>query len=137
MTNIQSIFSETFDPWGLQLPTEAEIGNRVGKIMKKGWVVWFKYVTMPDSTCLDYYACHRMSGDRHVRIHADGSTEELPSIDAMRAASANPAEDAALAADFYERNQKVNQMLQEKGFCINGDEPDGVPINRQLRLKAD
>ncbi len=135
MTNIQSIFSNTSHHWGLQLPTEAETGNRVGKIIQKGWAVWFKYVTTPDSTFLDYYACHRMAGEHHVRIHANGSIEELPSIDNMRAASDNPAEDAALAADFYARNQKVNQMLQEKGFCIDGDEPGGVQINRLLKLQ--
>jgi len=36
---------------------------------------------------LDYYASHRMTNDRHIRLREDGSEEHLPMVSTMRPAS--------------------------------------------------
>ena len=83
---------------------------------------------------LDYYASHRMTNDRHVRIYASGEQEDLPTIQEFRLCSQDPEEDKRLEAKYYAENQRVARLLQEKGFGIAGDEPGGVQINRALHV---
>ncbi len=83
---------------------------------------------------LDYYASHRMTNDRHVRIHAGGEEEDLPTIQEGRLCSQDPTEDKRLEAEYYAENQRVAELLHEKGFSLKGDEPGGVRINRYLHL---
>jgi len=52
----------------------------------------------------------------------------------MRMGSEDPVEDARLEAESYARNQQVAAMLEEKGFGLKGNEPDGVQMNRWLGL---
>lgn len=37
--------------------------------------------------------------------------------------------------EYLAENQRVAEMLQAKGFGIEGDEPGGVQMNRALRLR--
>ena len=82
---------------------------------------------------LDYYASHRMTDDRHVRLREDGPAEHLPTIHTFLVRSRNPEEDARLEAEYLEHNRRVGRMLREKGFGVAGDEPLSVRINRHLR----
>jgi hypothetical protein len=61
-------------------PDEVEVGRR-GEILAKGWRIAFR--VDPDdagSPGLEFYATHRMTNDRHVRIWADGYEEKLEAI---------------------------------------------------------
>ena len=75
-----------------------------------------------------------MTNDRHVRIYADGICENLPAISEFHLTSEDPEEAARLEAEYFAENQKISQMLEEKGFGLQGDEPGGVQINRTLHL---
>lgn len=132
---MKSRFDETFSVWNIRLPPEDVASRRRGKIMEAGWAIWYLFGSDENGEYLDYYASHRMTEDRHVRIHADDHIEYLPTIAGMRRASEDPEEDARLKAEYLVENQRIARMLEEKGFGIEGDEPGGVQINRVLRLE--
>lgn len=132
MTKIEAYFRDYFKHWNFQLPSEDVRNRRRGKIVEAGWVVWYLFGTDSKGDYLDFYAAHRMTNDRHVRVYEDGSEELLPTIRTGVRVTGDPEEDARLKAEFYEDNRQVAKILEEKGFCVEGDEPGGVLINRHL-----
>jgi hypothetical protein len=131
---IERRFREDFAPWNITLPPEHVTGRRRGKIVEAGWAIWYLFGEDERGEYLDYYASHRMTNDRHIRLREDGTEEYLPTVSTMRLASQDPEEDARLAAEHLEENRRVARTLEEKGFGIEGDEPGGVQINRYLAL---
>lgn len=85
-----------------------------GKIRKAGWNI--RYVFGEDH--MDYYATHRMTNDRHVRIHADGRSESLESPRDFVVYPKDADEETRTKADeeFYAYNQAVYAMLRKKGL---------------------
>jgi hypothetical protein len=75
-----------------------------------------------------------MTEDTHVRIRADGRCEDLQSIRGLRRSSQDPEEDARLESEHIAENRRISEMLEAKGFGLEGDEPGAVQINRALRL---
>lgn len=137
MRELVGQFRRDFGHWGIVLPPDAVKGRRRGKILAAGWAIWYLFESDERGEYLDYYACHRMTGDRHVRIREDGSEEDLPTVESMRPASREPQEDARLRAEHLAQNRRVAKMLEKKGFGMEGDEPGGVQINRYLVLGRD
>jgi len=135
MKEIEAQFKETFSHWDIHFPKEAIERRQRGKIVKAGWAIWYLFGSDERGDFLDYYASHRMTNDRHVRIYADGHSESLPSIQEVRLCSQDPEEDARLEAEYYTENQRIGKMLEDKGFGVEGDEPGGVQINRFLHLE--
>lgn len=136
MSDIESAFQSDFADLGISLPGSAREG-RPGKIMVGGWVIWYRYGSDDEGDHLDYYASHRKDFDRHVRLRTGGRRQNLPAINGVRRASQDPVEDARLAAEHFAANQRVAEMLDAKGFVLEGDEPMGVQINRFLNLGGD
>jgi hypothetical protein len=132
MEKILSTFKETFSHWEIQLPAGSVANRSSGKIMKAGWCIWYLFGSDENGDYLDYYASHRMTDDRHVRIHIDGTCESLPAIETFRLCSEDPLEDKRLDDEFTSNNKKVSEMLQAKGFGLTGNEPGSVQINRFL-----
>ena len=135
MASIESTFNDSFSNWEIRLPPEAVEQRERGKIVQAGWAIWYLFGSDGKGEYLDYYASHRRTNDRHLRIYADGICENLPTISSFRRASEDPKEEARLDAEYFAENQKISQMLDEKGFGLQGDEPGGVQINRTLHLK--
>ncbi len=134
MRQIQKRFREEFSHWNIELPEEDVRQRRRGKIVEQGWAIWYLFGSDERGEYLDYYASHRMTSDRHIRIREDGTEEYLPTVSSMRPASRDPEEDARLAAEHFAENRRVSRMLEEKGFGIEGDEPFSIGINRYLAL---
>jgi hypothetical protein len=131
---IETRFRLAFARWGIALPPEDVRERRRGKIVASGWAIWYLFGENERGEYLDYYASHRMTDDRHVRIREDGKTESLPTISTFRLVSPDPEEDARLETEYLEHNRRVERMLKEKSFGIVGDEPGSVRMNRYLRL---
>jgi hypothetical protein len=129
---IEERFNAQFAQYGIYLPHEDIAGRQRGKIVKGGWAIWYLFGIDKMGEYLDYYASHRMTSDRHLRLYANGKEKELPIIILIRLCSDDPAEDAKLEARFRARNRRVNRLLKKKGFGIAGDEPGGVLLNRLL-----
>ena len=133
MRRIETRFRLAFARWGIALPPEHVRERRRGKIVASGWAIWYLFGEDERGEYLDYYASHRMTDDRHVRIRESGDSESLPAISAFRIVAPDPEENARLEAEYLERNRRVERVLEEKGFGIAGDEPGSVRMNRYLR----
>ena len=85
---------------------------------------------------LDYYSSHRMVGDDHIRIYADGTTESLPALCSFYTmpAGCTPEQEKRIREEYAAKNRQIAEELEEKGFGLEGDEPGGVDINRYLTL---
>jgi hypothetical protein len=136
MTKMEEHFNAAFAHWDIRLPAEDVAARRRGKIVEAGWAIWYLFGSDEHGDYLDYYASHRMTNDRHVRIHADGRVESLPALSDMMISG--PGDDKAkVEAEFYASNNRVAKMLEDKGFGIAGDEPMSVQLNRYLWLKRE
>ncbi len=131
---MEDVFAGYFSAWGIALPPEDARGRGRGKIVAAGWAIWYLFGSDEGGEYLDYYAAHRMTNDRHVRIRDGGEVEHLPAIVSMRPASRDPEEDARLRAEHRDETRRTARLLEEKGFGMGGDEPGGVQINRYLAL---
>ena len=130
INEIETRFNATFARSDIHLPPEDIANRRRGKIAWGGWAIWYLFGSDEKGEYLDYYASHRMTNDRHVRIYANGQEEGLPTIQAFRVCSQDPEADKKLEAEYYAENQRIAKLLEEKGFGMAGDEPGGVIINR-------
>ncbi len=127
-------FNRTFANWSIQLPADAIASRQAGKIVHHGWTIWLLFGSDENGEYLDYYSSHRMTNDTHVRIHADGSTENLEALNEFYVVpkGASPEEAAKGKENFYTRNRAVTKMLDEKGFSIRGDEHGSASLRRYL-----
>ena len=116
MNHIETQFNRDFAHWDIVLPPDDIINKRSGKICKRGWIIRYLFGSNQNGEYLDYYASHRMTNDRHVRIYANGESEQLPAISGSRASSQDPQKDKELEQEFYEKNRRVAEMLSQKGF---------------------
>ncbi len=132
MHRIEARFRESFSYWRIELPREDVENRRRGKIVEAGWTIWYLFGSDDSGEYLDYYSSHRMTNDSHVRIHEDGRVESLESLDGMRRTSADPDENARLENEFWEHNERVSRLLEEKGFGLQGDEHGSAIVNRGL-----
>lgn len=130
MNQIESRFNAAFANWGIRLPPGDIAARRRGKINKAGWAIWYLFGSDETGEYLDYYSSHRMTNDGHTRLYADGREEGLPVLSGMRLASSDPAEDARLKEEYQAECLRVERLLREKGFGIEGDEPPSVQIIR-------
>lgn len=130
MHRIAARFREAFSYWRIELPREAVENRRRGKIVEAGWTIWFLFGSDDSGEYLDYYSSHRMTNDSHVRIYEDGRVELLESLDGMRPTSGDPDENARLENEFWEHNERVARLLEEKGFGLQGDEHGSAIVNR-------
>lgn len=139
MSEIERIFNEEFRQFEISLPPDDVAQKQRGKIVKRGWVIWYLFGADGRGEYLDYYAAHRMTNDRHIRIYADGTTEHLPAVCSMCFYPPNctPEEEQRILREHAAKNRQIAKDLDEKGFGLTGNEPGGVVMNRFLTLKDD
>jgi len=112
---IERTFAEAFAPWKIRLPGAAR-KRGVGEIHKGGW--WIRYAFGSDEgvDCLDCYAMHRMTNDRHMRIMDTGEVWILPALSIMFGygpkGSLQEIADAKRA--FNECNNRVHEEIDRK-----------------------
>lgn len=142
MERIESVFNETFAHWGIRLPAENLRDRKRGKINEEGWTIWFLFDEDEDGEYLDYYAMHRMTNDRHVRLHADGRATSLEALPQGLSFAFDPKEgpeaEERARKKYWAESERISRMLDEKGFTITGDEDPINLVNRTLsRSRAD
>jgi hypothetical protein len=125
---IEVTFQRHFAYWGIELPA----GRDSGQIVQEGWAIWFRFGSDEKGQFLDYYASHRMTNDRHVRIRVEGAAESLPALQSMLQWSADPEEAARFRDEHNGHNQKVAEILRAKGFGLTGGEPLITWANRVI-----
>ena len=135
MDVIEAEFNSYFANWDILLPQSAIAAGRRGKIVADGWTIWFLFGVEGEREFLDFYAMHRMTNDRHLRLYSDGSGEGLRTlaqgIQYPRGATAE--DEARIQKDQYERNRGIAEMLERKGFGIEGDEHMSAQLLRFMQ----
>lgn len=136
LERIETAFNETFAHWGIRLPPENLRDRERGQINAGGWTIWFLFGADEDGEYLDYYAMHRMTNDRHVRLHADGRGTGLDALPATGYVVSSPGDEPGDAerreSEYWAECERVSRMLDEKGFSLTGDEHPINLLNREL-----
>ena len=134
--NLRQRFNRAFGNWDIELPADAMKPGIVWLIVQQGWTIWTRFNTdiEDERAHLDYYAMHRMTNDRHVRLYAGGEGESLPAIESclIYPADATKGEVEALEAEQNSRNRAVEEMLDAKGFVMTADAHPSAQVNRYL-----
>lgn len=131
---IAAIFADEFRKWGFHLPPEHVANRQRGKIVDRGWAIWYLFGRDEKGDYLDYYSSHRMTSDDHVRLRETGEVEVLPVLPLFGPAiSSDPEVNARREAEHQAECQAIADMLKAKGFFVEGDEPGGVQMNMLLR----
>lgn len=118
MNEIITKFNAEFSHWHITLPPEDVEQRKQGKICKGGWTIGYLFGSNKNCEYLDYYASHRMTSDRHIRLYVNGKRRSLPTIIEFRKGSKDPNEDARLEAEYIARNQRIAKLLKAKGFYL-------------------
>ena len=133
--------NRAFAHWEIELPVDAMSPGVVRLIVQRGWTIWTRFdVDAEDGRKrLDYYAMHRMTNDRHVRLYADGEEEDLPAIaeSYVIAQDATEEEREAARVEYYVHNQAVEKLLEEKGFVMTDQAHGSALVNRYLQTHPD
>ena len=104
------LFNAYFAKCGIVFPPDSEERFPKGAIASRGWTIKFLFGDDEAGKYLDFYATHRMTNDRHLRLRANGDIEHLPAYpDVMQRWSA-------------EHIGSVTKLLEAKGFGATGDE---------------
>ena len=135
MDTAAELFSRDFSHRAIQLLPQDVAQRQRGRINHEGWAIWYLFGADEHGEYLDYYAAHRMTDDRHVRIYASGEREDLPTIQSFRPCSNDPVEDQRLADELFAKNQHAAALLEPKGFGLDGSEPASVALNRIVRVE--
>ena len=121
---MKECFDRNFKRRGFYLP-QADLDlfdtTRVYRLNANGWAIWYRFGCEDDKRYLDYYVCHRMTNDHHVRIWEDGECESLPTVGEYIIFADDPEEMAKEEEMNVQENQRVIKMLLTKGFVIDED----------------
>ena len=129
-------FNRAFAHWEIELPVDAMPLGVVWLIVQQGWTIWMRFdIGAEDGReRLDYYAMHRMTSDRHVRVYADGEEEYLPAMAWHYGIpqGATVAEQEEAGDKYFTSNQAVEKLLEEKGFVMTDQAHGSALVNRYL-----
>ena len=134
-------FNRAFAHWEIELPVDAMSPGVVWHIVQGGWTIWtsFDIGAGDGREHLDYYAVHRMTNDRHVRLYADGEEEGLPAMAegyvVRQGATETEREEAR--RKYFAHNQAVEKLLVEKGFVMTDQAHPSARLNRHLQTHPD
>ena len=119
MPAIADAFSDYFDAFQVELPPgPLEAGDSGHIYSDDGWDVRYVVESGDDGIHLDFYAVHRMTNPQHVRIHADGTVEPLPSPQDVVIYPPNATDEERRQADAEREahNRVVTETLRRKGL---------------------
>lgn len=115
---ISRLFAEYFANWDIHLPPGAEAAMGRGLIRKAGWNIRYRFDT-DGGRYLEFYAVHRMTDDRRLRIYESGRTEDMPAIHSFMVVDKE--------AEYRAHNESVARELRELGLYPEDD------VNAYLR----
>lgn len=120
---LQATFAKMLSHFGHQLPEDDVFFRRPGRIGDDdgdygyGDVVTYLFGQDERGEYLDYYMCHRIVGDQHIRIYEDGAWERLDVISPFGPrVSDDPVENEHWRREDQEEVARIRAILDAKGF---------------------
>lgn len=118
IVRIAKTFAEYFKNWGISLPEDDVQNRHNGVIQKAGWNIHYLFGSDEHGEYLEYYACHRMTNDRHTRIYEDGKVEFLEALHDFIVFTDESSEEekSRIRREHIENNRRITQELKKKGL---------------------
>lgn len=117
LERVKEVFDEYFTNWCISLPIDSLANRAKGEILQNGWRIQYVFGSDERGEYLDFYARHRMTNDRHVRVYGDGTRIGLPSeVDFITYDPKVPGDEDRAVRARDEHNQMVSETLRRKGF---------------------
>lgn len=123
---LQATFANMHSHFGHQLPDDDVQHRRRGRLggdddgdydYGHGDVVTYLFGQDERGEYLDFYMCHHLAGDQHIRIYEDGSSERLEVISPFGpGVSDDPIENERWRREDGEEVTRIRAMLKAKGF---------------------
>lgn len=117
--SLRDLFNAYFQNWKITLPELDDlVEDEAGKITFSGWWITYRFGRDEKGRWLEFYAQHRMTNDRHIRFHSDGSEEILPSLDepVFIPDNATPEEEELISQNARDRYNRLYRELKENGM---------------------
>ena len=132
---IRQRIHQFFGRWEIELPLEALVPGEVWFIVQRGWTIWTRFTvgTEEGQTFLDDNAMHRMTNDRHVRVHANGEEECLPAIASGYSYPQDATPEEKARDEYLEYDRGIEKLLQKKGFLMTNQAHGCAILNRYLQ----
>ena len=80
---VERRFAQYFANWDIRLPTGAVEFEEPGWVRQCGWSIRYVFGNDADGSYLEFYATHRMTNDRRVRVHGSGQMKDLEALSTM------------------------------------------------------
>lgn len=137
LPNIRNIFKERFINFDILLPDLDVINRTSGTIMKRTWMIKYRFGKEGEREYCEYYANTRfVSGDEHVKIYEDGEQVDLPSLSSGYCYKPGKEEEARI--EYEKEYQKIFQELTgEGGILEDGPYSGSFVINSACSLGVD
>jgi hypothetical protein len=118
LEKISKLFEDYFAHWHITLPPESLACRSQGEIHQEdGWQIQYLFGRDARGEYLDFYARHRMTNDRHLRIYEDGTQVALPAEWGWFAYHPKvPGDEERARRERDEHDQRVRDELRRKGF---------------------
>jgi len=126
--SIEARFADYFANWGIRLPEGAVDQQEAGILRKAGWTIRYIFGSDARGSYLEFYASHRMTNDRRLRLYASGESQGLDAIQDMYGWKPEvPGDQEREKKRYREHNVRVAEELEALGLYPTGD------INAYLR----
>ena len=117
--SIEARFADYFANWNISLPEGAVDSQKPGVLREAGWTIRFIFGTDARGPYLEFYATHRMTNDRRLRLYASGQSQGLDAIqDLYRWKPEVPGDQERAKKRYREHNARVAEAL---GLYPTGD----------------
>jgi len=112
---IKAAFDTYFAHWGITLPERALETRASGVLRAAGWHIRYRFGQEGGRDYLDFYATHRMTNDRHVRIDSDGQVTHLEAMLDFFSYDPNvPGDKERAEREYTAHNRRVARLIAEK-----------------------
>lgn len=119
---IEGRFAGYFENWGIRLPEGAVQLEEPGVIQQDGWTIRYVFASDAEGSYLEFYATHRMTNDRRVRIYSSGETKDLEALETMYGYDPKiPGDQERAARENRRRNTRVTKELEAHGLYPEGN----------------
>lgn len=114
---IDGRFAEYFANSGIRLPAGAVELEELGIIQEDGWTIRYVFGNDAGGSYLEFYATHRMTNDRRVRIYGSGETKGLEALETMHRYDPKiPGDKERAARENRRRNTRITKELEAHGL---------------------
>jgi len=122
VTLIEERFAEYFANWEIRLPAGAVQLEDPGRIDHAGWTIRYIFGSDAEGRYLEFYAAHRMTNDRRMRLYSSGETKSLEALETMYGYDPKvPGEARRAERENRRRNTRVTKELEAHELYPEGD----------------